>query len=360
MARFAILMIVLAMPHSVFGQTKPFTPAELADKVLPSVVSIRGVTTDGQEVGGSGFIIDSSGTIVTNLHVVRGLRAVSVQLKNGDVFDSVRITAYDARRDIARIQIRGFNLPAVTLGNSDLVKTGEPSTLFGNPLGLEWSVTTGIISGVRRLDDEGYQVLQTDAAANPGNSGGPMVDSAGTVIGVVTFKPMLSEGVAFAVPINYVKGFGPVESLSLTELAARLNDEAGAARVKPRTTFPKRWTSLTAGSKWVVRLDGERVYVEREIPIEERGRGEFRSIDVAKNATGLYEGTARIGLACVEGVIEQRVKLCQFEDPVALSLVTPTRIEGKSLVPASGAKLNCGKCTWSKPLVPTPFIWIPE
>jgi Trypsin-like peptidase domain len=100
-----------------------------------------------------------------------------VQLASGEKFDSFSVLAFDARKDIAIIKIPGFDLPSVTLGNSNTVQVGEPVLVIGSPLGLQGSVTTGVLSSVR--DDPagaGFKVLQTDAAANPGNSGGPLVN----------------------------------------------------------------------------------------------------------------------------------------------------------------------------------------
>lgn len=99
----------------------------------------------------------------------------------------------------------GFDLPALDLGNSNSLAVGEPVVIVGSPRGLEGTVTAGILSSVRDSGN-GFKVLQTDAAVNPGNSGGPLVNGKGLAIGVVSFKLRSSEGLNFAVPINYVKG----------------------------------------------------------------------------------------------------------------------------------------------------------
>ena len=186
-----------------FGQTA-LTTAQIAKKVSPSVVVIQGKTESGDFLG-SGFIISKDGRIVTNLHVIRDMKTASVQLANGEVFDSVSVLAIDERRDLAVVQIAGFNLPILELGNSDLLTIGEPTVIVGSPRGLEGTVTAGILSSVRDSGD-GYKVLQTDAAVNPGNSGGPLLNNKGQAIGVVSFKLKSSEGLNFAIPINYVRG----------------------------------------------------------------------------------------------------------------------------------------------------------
>lgn len=186
-----------------FGQTA-LTTAQIAKKVSPSVVVIEGKTDSG-DVLGSGFIVSKDGKIVTNFHVIRDMKTVSVQLANGEIFDSVSVLAIDERRDLAIVKVAGFNLPVLDLGNSDVLTVGEPVVIVGSPQGLEGTVTAGILSSVRD-SGEGFKVLQTDAAVNPGNSGGPLINNKGQVIGVVSFKLRSAEGLNFAIPINYVRG----------------------------------------------------------------------------------------------------------------------------------------------------------
>jgi hypothetical protein len=212
---------VLIVPIA-FGQIA-LTTAQIAKRVSPSVVVIRGKTESG-EVLGSGFIVAKDGKIVTNLHVIRDMTTASVQLANGRTLDSVFVLATDERRDLAIIHISGFDpqkhdgdifeqvldqIPQrsqiLDLGNSDNVSVGEPVVVVGSPQGLEGTVTAGILSSIRD-SGEGFKVLQTDAAVNPGNSGGPLVNNKGQAIGVVSFKLRSAEGLNFAVPINYVRG----------------------------------------------------------------------------------------------------------------------------------------------------------
>ena len=198
-----LILTLWVVPIIAFGQTALST-AQIAKRVSPSVVVIHGKTDSG-DVLGSGFIVSKDGKIVTNLHVIRGMKTASVQLANGETFDSVSVLAIDERRDLAIVQSAGMDLPALGLGNSDFLTVGEPVVVVGSPQGLEGTVTAGILSSVRNIG-EGFKVLQTDAAVNPGNSGGPLVNSRGQAIGVVSFKLRSAEGLNFAVPINYVRG----------------------------------------------------------------------------------------------------------------------------------------------------------
>jgi len=160
-----------------------------------------------QEGTGSGFIIDANGLILTNAHVVEGSDRVTVHLLDGRTFEG-KVKGSDSVTDIAVIQIEGENLPTVTLGNSDQVRPGDWAIAIGNPLGLDNTVTAGIISAVGRSSgqigaaNKRVTFLQTDAAINPGNSGGPLLDAEGRVIGVNTAIFQRAQGVGFAIPIN--------------------------------------------------------------------------------------------------------------------------------------------------------------
>ena len=208
-----ILTAFLVVLSTAFGQVALST-AQIAKRVSPTVVVIQGKTDSG-EVLGSGFIVSKDGKIVTNLHVIRDMKTASVQLANAEVFDSVSVLAIDERRDLAVVRIdlpplpKGYSFvdgfPVLNLGNSDTLAAGEPVVVVGSPRGLEGTVTAGILSSVRD-SGEGFKVLQTDAAVNPGNSGGPLVNNKGQAIGVVSFKLRSAEGLNFAIPINYVRG----------------------------------------------------------------------------------------------------------------------------------------------------------
>ena len=244
-----------------FSLTPDLTPAEIATKTAPAVVLIK-ATRGSESVAASGFIVDQSGTIVTNLHVVKGATAVAVRLASGEVFDQIQVKAFDERKDLAVLQVLGFHLPTVELGDSDTVRPGNPVVLIGNPLGvLQGSVSTGVVSAVRMLENDGYRVIQTDAAANPGNSGGPLLDGAGRVIGVLSFKIAASENLNFVIPVNYVRGLlASTQSFGLDELARRLTQTTDLFTRAPTPTptpFPSRWRSLTSGSTKGIRIDGD-------------------------------------------------------------------------------------------------------
>ena len=159
---------------------------------------------------GSGFIINSSGQILTNSHVVDGADSVTVTLKDGRIFKG-KVLGEDAVTDVAVIQIDANNLPTVAVGKSDTLQPGEAVIAIGNPLGLNNTVTSGIISATDRsssdigASDKRVDYLQTDAAINPGNSGGPLLNYRGEVIGMNTAIIQGAQGLGFAIPINTVQ-----------------------------------------------------------------------------------------------------------------------------------------------------------
>jgi S1-C subfamily serine protease len=160
---------------------------------------------------GSGFLWDGAGHVVTNNHVIEGASAAVVKLADGRSFEA-GLVGRDPRHDIAVLQIRGADLPEpLPLGDSGGLRVGQSVMAIGNPFGLDWTLTTGIVSALDRdLPGEGSGIgglIQTDAAINPGNSGGPLLDSLGRLIGVNTaiFSPSgANAGIGFAVPVGTV------------------------------------------------------------------------------------------------------------------------------------------------------------
>lgn len=173
----------------------------------------EGPTSRVEEGTGSGFIVDAKGIILTNAHVIDGADEVSVTLTDGRTF-SGKVMGEDPATDVAVVKIEANNLPTVTIGNSEQLKPGEWAIAIGNPLGLDNTVTAGIISATGRssseigVPDRRVGFIQTDAAINPGNSGGPLLNEQGEVIGINTAIIDGAQGLGFAVPINAAKRIG--------------------------------------------------------------------------------------------------------------------------------------------------------
>jgi serine protease Do len=189
-----------------------------AERVGPAVVRID-IEREGMGGGrfnapsfggglGSGFIFASDGQILTNAHVVARARRIKVTLADGRTFDA-GLVGSDPEVDVALLRIGAEHLPVAELGRTPL-RVGQLVIAVGNPYGLNWTVTTGVVSALgRTLDVPGSRkmtnLIQTDTSINPGNSGGPLVDSNGRVVGITTAMMPMAQGLGFSVPLDTLK-----------------------------------------------------------------------------------------------------------------------------------------------------------
>lgn len=217
MCKFS-MMIALGFPFLGLFFFPPLAHSQSDFSVAVERISKSVVVIKGNNSLGSGFIVSRDGKIATNLHVIQNMTQAVVQLKSGQTFPTFMVVGFDVGRDLAIIKVDGSNLPAVNLGDSESVRVGEPIAVVGSPRGLSGSVTTGVLSAKRQV--EGQQILQIDAAVNPGNSGGPMIRLDGTVIGVVVARLIGAENLNFAVPVNSLRDLlnSPSEPITLAQL----------------------------------------------------------------------------------------------------------------------------------------------
>lgn len=268
------------------------TIIDVVDKVSPSVVSIVVKTVNFdlfsgpnsiEEGIGTGFIVDKNGLIVTNSHVVNSVSGqYSVVLRDGTTYEVNKIHL-DELSDIAILEISARNLSSIELGDSEALKVGQIAIAIGNALGkFQNTVTVGVISGISREftitspfgDTKTYEnVLQTDAALNPGNSGGPLLNSAGQVVGINVATTRGADNISFAIPVNTLKPIletflregrivRPYLGISYTLISKdianirRLPVGAFVQRVLPES--PAKKAGLERGDI-IVRFDGEDV-----------------------------------------------------------------------------------------------------
>ena len=284
------------------------TGISVANKVLPSIVGIkveysvnsifyRGMgQTNTAEAQGSGIIISEDGYILTNNHIINSTSTssfyevgkatkVSVFLYNDTTEYEAKVIGTDEQTDLAVIKIEKSGLIAAELGDSDSVQVGEFSMAIGNPLGLQSSVTAGMISAVNRevpdSDGKTYKLIQTDAAINSGNSGGALVNSKGQVIGVNTLKLSGTgiEGMGFAIPINSTKDiysqliqfnkvkrpYIGIRGIDLTDELAKANNLVVGVYVQSVEDFSAAQKADIRNGDVIVEADGQKITKMEEL-----------------------------------------------------------------------------------------------
>ncbi len=174
------------------------TPADIAARAVPAVVTVH--TGPGL---GTGFVVRPDGWIATNFHVIVSATHVSVTMRDAREFEVVEVLAASPEHDLALIRIDAQGLAALALGDSETMRPGDPVVAIGNPLGLEDTVSNGLVSG-RRMLHAGVEVLQISAPIAPGSSGGPIFNDRGEVIGIATALVRGGQNINFGVPARYL------------------------------------------------------------------------------------------------------------------------------------------------------------
>jgi S1-C subfamily serine protease len=333
---------------AVFLQGKARSINEIYRAAAPAVVHIETTTkmsqpadpffgnpfgtSQTQRALGSGFVIDKAGHIVTNYHVVQGANLIQVSFSNNERFKA-KVVGVDPSTDVAvlKVNVKSRALKTLTLGNSDAVRVGDQVIAIGNPFGLDRSVTAGIVSAVQRRIEAPNNlsiahVIQTDAALNHGNSGGPLLNAQGDVIGVnaqieTGGQSQGNVGIGFAIPINTVKDvvaelikqgkvehpFLGIEGKTLQPNIARLfhlpvTSGVLVASVRPNTGAAKAGLKAAtnqvtvAGESWpaggdvIVKVDGQPVpTIERLIDlISMKKPGDKIDLEVIRGTSRLH------------------------------------------------------------------------
>jgi len=232
-----------------FGSATTLTVLSVTEiaKKVESVVYIEVAFGDGKGASGSGFIISPDGRIVTNYHVIDGAASGKVVLNDGTTFTDIKVLGWDKVGDLAIIKVPGTGLPAVTTGNSDAAQIGEAVVAIGSPLGLQNTVSTGIISARR----EGY--LQTTAPISHGSSGGALFNMMGEVIGITSTGMEEGANLGFAIPINDVKSLVTDHTLTLAQFTAQTSGSVTPSVSVPSLIQPAATTdvdTLTPTFQW--------------------------------------------------------------------------------------------------------------
>jgi hypothetical protein len=204
----AILMFwgMVSLKVPVYAMDNKLVELNNISKIVgPAVLYIETYDRNNQPYkSGSGFIIENNGKIITNYHVINNAYSAKVKLADGRIFDIEKVLNYDEDKDIAILKINTNNLPIVQQGDSDNIMSGERIIVIGSPLGLENTISEGIISNSKRiLMEKNY--IQTTAPISPGSSGGPLLNDKGEVIGIMTLSNIYGQNINFAIPINEIK-----------------------------------------------------------------------------------------------------------------------------------------------------------
>ena len=242
-----------AVPANAAKSSMDKSVQELAVIAKKSVVVVTFTGRDGLRQGlGTGFIVSEDGLIATNLHVIGEARPIRVELHDGRKFDVTSVHATERSHDLAVLKIDARDLPVLPLGNSDELQEGQAVVAIGNPLGLERSVVTGVLSGRREID--GRSMLQIALPIERGNSGGPLLDLQGRVHGLLTLKSLRTENLGFAMAVN-----------SLKPLLEKPNPIPMNRWLTIGAMDPEEWTVLPGG-RWRQRAG--------QIAVDGRGSGD--------------------------------------------------------------------------------------
>ena len=348
----AIFVACLLSP-GVSAQRPERSVSDVVKATVDSVVLIVVSDESGKQVAeGSGFITSSDGKIVTNHHVIAGAHSAVVKLNNGAFFVVDGILADDPRRDIAVIKVSGKNLPSLAFADSDRLSAGDHVVAIGSPLGLENSISDGIISGFRE-DSKGRSWVQTTAPVSHGNSGGPLLTMDEQVAGVVTWKAAAGENLNFAVPGKLVvallsnSSLQPLGSTVQADSVSSATPAASAAGIGEKV-----WASLVSGRDFKVRIDGDSIYTEWvNLPSTLQSTGAFMRAELKKSGDK-WIGKSRSSLPFN---YYATVTWCRIETDIEIDTISESRIEGRGF----DYKVNVRKCQPEKQHW-VPFTWIPK
>ncbi|HXI83896.1 MAG TPA: trypsin-like peptidase domain-containing protein [Verrucomicrobiae bacterium] len=222
-----LFLLLIATPFLALqarGETEQIDLKALAKKARPAVMLLVVSDADGKEIAtGTGFLVSSDGKLITNHHVIEGAASAVAKAENGGLFPVEGVLADDSKDDLVLLKLKGRDLPFLPLGSSDKIEVGSRIAVIGSPLGLEGTLSEGIVSAVRELMGDA-RIVQITAAISPGSSGSPVLNMQGEVIGVAVSVLKGGQSLNFAVPVESVKRVLP--RLGTIKLLSELSKEA--------------------------------------------------------------------------------------------------------------------------------------
>ncbi len=199
-----IALFAANQPLPVCAETESIDLKALAKKARPAVMLLVVSDANGKEIAtGTGFVVSSDGKLITNFHVIEKAANAVAKAENGGLFPVEGILATDPKNDLVLLKLKAKDLPFLTLGNSDKIEVGSRVAVIGSPLGLEGTLSEGIVSAVR--DEKEGSLLQITAAISPGSSGSPVLNGKGDVVGVAVAMLRGGQALNFAVPLLAIR-----------------------------------------------------------------------------------------------------------------------------------------------------------
>lgn len=325
----AFMLVIPTFAQTASKHIKSVSPPEKktldVSAALESVVSLVISDSEGKAIAqGSGFLVDRSGKLVTNFHVIENAASVAAKSTEGAFYPVTGILAIDKDNDLAVLKVAGKNFKVLPLADSDGVRVGDKVVAIGSPLGLEQTVSDGLVSGVR--DVGSAKVFQTTAAISPGSSGGVLLNAHGEVIAVTAFQLTSGQNLNFAIPVNYVRPLLTASAVvPFSPRGASRSSTSGEPprRPEPPPTIPKYWTHLGDGSTVEVRIDGDHLYEMSDQNLQPKYICDLKLQDNG------WAGKCMIHFVVGDGIATS-IHPCTLETDEFITLVSPTRIEGKS------------------------------
>jgi Trypsin-like peptidase domain len=359
-----LVVLAIASITAIWAQDKqlsiqPISRQQTLDvpTALKSVASVVVYDKTDKAIGqGSGFFVDSEGKLVTNFHVIKMAASAVVKCADGGFYQVAGVLATDEKNDLAVLKVSGKDFKVLSLADSNAVRVGDKVLAIGSPLGLEETVSDGLISGIREI--EGVRVFQTTAAISPGSSGGALLNVHGQVVGVTAFQLTAGQSLNFAVPANYLKPllaggrvvpFTPAEPLDFRpEEPNEAKGNQQTPETAPTVNIPRYWTHLADGTTVEVRLDGDFLYEMSEQDVED---GPFRvhvnCICESRRHGNRWVGKCRWRYQIHGGI--STPSICTLETEEVVTFVSPTRIEGEGqTVEPGGESQSCPRAGSSK------------
>ena len=349
-----LLLLVGSCRVTILSQQVSSIVKSSGDAVVLVVIS----NSDGEETAlGSGFLVSADGEIVTNYHVIKDAHSAIVKLSNGAFFPVTGVLATDSDEDLAIIKVNGKNLTFLRLGDINKLNVGDHVVAIGSPLGLEGTVSDGIVSAIRDVGDRKW--IQTTAPVSHGNSGGPLLDVGNEVVGVITWgvNLQLGQNLNFAIPCNEISALlisAHQPSKPLASVATDSHDSFANGVV---------WTSMTSGHDFKLRRDGDYLYVDWvNIPSDVKQQGGFIRGELRKGPDGKWKGTNYMRVPCTykngRGIYAtNQTNWCSTKTDTEIDLMSDNRIEGFT---SPSEKFDCKKCEWEGKTEQKPFTWIPR